>query len=262
MKAAELVVALSPYQHGATEYAHVLLPIAPFTETSGTFVNTEGTVQSFNGVVQPLGETRPAWKVLRVLGNLLGLAGFDYDSAEEVRREALGAAPMSRRRLDNRPCAGDASARSPRARAGELERIGEVPIYAADAIVRRARVAAADARRARRRSRAMNRALAERLGLREGDLRCGSGRAAARRVVRGRDRRQAAGRLRPARGGAARDRGAGRDVRRGDRRARAGAAEGGRVMLDTPDRLPAGAGSARRGRRSGRSSRSSRSSCR
>ncbi len=59
-------------------------------ETSGTFVSTEGTVQSFNGVVQPLGETRPAWKVLRVLGNLLGLAGFDYDSAEEVRREALG----------------------------------------------------------------------------------------------------------------------------------------------------------------------------
>ena len=76
MKAAELVVAMSPYQHGAVEYAHVLLPIAPFTETAGTFVNTEGAVQSFNGVVQPLGETRPAWKVLRVLGNLLGLAGL------------------------------------------------------------------------------------------------------------------------------------------------------------------------------------------
>ena len=74
---------MSPYQHRAVEYAHVLLPIAPFTETAGTFVNTEGTVQSFNGVVQPLGETRPAWKVLRVLGNLLGLAGFDYDSARK-----------------------------------------------------------------------------------------------------------------------------------------------------------------------------------
>ena len=69
----------------------MLLPIAPFTETSGTFVNTEGRVQSFQGVVQPLGETRPAWKVLRVLGNLLGLAGFDQQSAEDVRVEALGA---------------------------------------------------------------------------------------------------------------------------------------------------------------------------
>src|SRR6185436_10237383 len=90
MKAAELVVALSPYQHGATDYAHVILPIAPYTETSGTFVSTDGTVQSFGGVVQPLGETRPAWKVLRVLGNLLGLAGFEHDSSEDVRREALG----------------------------------------------------------------------------------------------------------------------------------------------------------------------------
>ena len=124
---------------GATEYAHVLLPIAPFTETSGTFVSTEGTVQSFNGVVQPLGETRPAWKVLRVLGNLLGLAGFDYDSCG--RGAARGARRGRRRRGEarrtalrrGRPLAG------PAARSGELERIGEVPIYAADAIVRRAR---------------------------------------------------------------------------------------------------------------------------
>ncbi len=75
MKQAEFVVALSPYQHGALDYAHALLPIAPFTETSGTFVSTEGRVQSFRGVVQPLAQTRPAWKVLRVLGNLLGVRG-------------------------------------------------------------------------------------------------------------------------------------------------------------------------------------------
>ena len=73
----------------------MLLPIAPFTETSGTFVNAEGRVQSFNGVVKPLGEARPAWKVLRVLGNLLGLAGFDYDSSEEVRDEIVQAGRRS-----------------------------------------------------------------------------------------------------------------------------------------------------------------------
>ena len=67
------------------EYADVLLPVAPFTETSGSFVNTEGRVQSFNAVVKPQGETRPGWKVLRVLGNVLGLSGFDFMSSEAVR---------------------------------------------------------------------------------------------------------------------------------------------------------------------------------
>ncbi|MGZ8229094.1 MAG: NADH-quinone oxidoreductase subunit NuoG, partial [Burkholderiales bacterium] len=75
LRQAELVVAMSPYEHRAVDYAHVMLPIGPFTETAGTFINMEGRVQSFNGCVQPLGEARPAWKVLRVLGNLLGLAG-------------------------------------------------------------------------------------------------------------------------------------------------------------------------------------------
>jgi NADH-quinone oxidoreductase subunit G len=168
MKAAELVVALSPYEHGATEYAHVLLPIAPYSETSGTFVSTDGTVQSFNGVVQPLGETRPAWKVLRVLGNLLGLAGFDYDSSEEVRRAAFGGDADVAAKLANGLAPGT-SAAGPAARSGELERIGEVPSYAADAIVRRARSLQATPDAALPAA-AMNRALAERLGLREGDL--------------------------------------------------------------------------------------------
>ena len=79
INAADFVVVMSPYKGKSLDYADVLLPIAPWTETSGTFVNTEGRVQSFNAVVKPLGETRPAWKVLRVLGNLLGLAGFDHN---------------------------------------------------------------------------------------------------------------------------------------------------------------------------------------
>ena len=89
-KSAECVVALSPFRTGAAEHADVLLPIAPFTETAGTFVNCEGRVQAFNGVVKPLGEARPAWKVLRVLGSLLGLPGFEHDSIEAVRAEIAG----------------------------------------------------------------------------------------------------------------------------------------------------------------------------
>src|SRR5216684_2158394 len=96
LKQAEMVVALSAFKHGA-DYADVLLPIAPFTETSGTFVNAEGTAQTFNGVVRPLGEARPGWKVLRVLGSLLGLKGFEFDTAEEVRNAALGTGDLTAR---------------------------------------------------------------------------------------------------------------------------------------------------------------------
>jgi NADH-quinone oxidoreductase subunit G len=165
MKGAELVVAMSPYQHKAVDYAHVLLPIGPFTETSGTYISTEGRVQSFSGVVRPLGETRPAWKVLRVLGNLLGLAGFEHDSADQVMREALGEGDLAAR-LDNRlksAVAGDAQAAP-----GGLQRIAEVPIYAADAIARRSpplqRTHDAAPPVAW-----MNRALFEKLGLKAGD---------------------------------------------------------------------------------------------
>ena len=77
---AQMVVTLSPFKANL-EFSDVLLPIAPFTETPGTFVNAEGRVQGFHAVVKPLGEARPAWKVLRVLANMLGLPGFDYESA-------------------------------------------------------------------------------------------------------------------------------------------------------------------------------------
>jgi NADH-quinone oxidoreductase subunit G len=85
---ADMVVTLSPFKSNM-DVSDVLLPIAPFTETSGSFVNAEGRLQSFHAVVRPLGETRPAWKVLRVLGNLLGLAGFDADSSQAVLANAL-----------------------------------------------------------------------------------------------------------------------------------------------------------------------------
>ncbi len=87
----EMVVTLSPFKTNL-EFSDVLLPIAPFTETSGSFVNAEGRLQSFHAVVRPLGETRPGWKVLRVLGNLLGLQGFDFETSQDVLGRATCAA--------------------------------------------------------------------------------------------------------------------------------------------------------------------------
>ena len=88
LESADMVVTLSPFKTNL-DVSDVLLPIAPFTETSGSFVNAEGRLQSFHAVVRPLGDTRPAWKVLRVLGNLLGLPGFDADSSQGVLAAAL-----------------------------------------------------------------------------------------------------------------------------------------------------------------------------
>ena len=166
MKQAEFVVALSPYQHQALDYAHVMLPVAPFTETSGTFVSTEGKAQSFRGLVQPLAETRPAWKVLRVLGNLLQVDGFDYDSSEAVLKDALsGSDPTSR--LNNRLTQGVIGKIEAQG-SGDIERIAEVPIYQTDAIVRRA----PSLRKTRDGAvpvAGMNGEMYERLGLRDGD---------------------------------------------------------------------------------------------
>ena len=89
LMAAQMVVTLSPFKANMA-FSDVLLPIAPFTETSGTFVNAQGLAQSFHAVVKPLGETRPAWKVLRVLANVLGLPGFDYESTADVLKQLSG----------------------------------------------------------------------------------------------------------------------------------------------------------------------------
>jgi NADH-quinone oxidoreductase subunit G len=92
----DMVVTLSPFKCNL-EFSDVLLPIAPFSETPGSFVNAEGRLQSFYAVVKPLGETRPAWKVLRVLGNLLKLPGFEFETSQEVLAQATTKPPV----LDN-----------------------------------------------------------------------------------------------------------------------------------------------------------------
>jgi NADH-quinone oxidoreductase subunit G len=137
LKQAKLVVFMSAFKHeAALTYADVMLPIAPFTETSGTFVSTEGRVQSFNGVVKPAGDARPGWKVLRVLGNLLKIGGFNYESSEQVRDEVVSAGTaFVDSKLDN-SVSGVALA-LPAASAG-LQRIADVPIYSADTLARRA----------------------------------------------------------------------------------------------------------------------------
>ena len=136
LKAAEFVVALSAFQTFSIDYANVILPIAPFTETAGTFINTEGTVQKFNGVVKPLGEARPAWKVIRVLGNMLGLDGFDQDNVDAIRNEiAPDLQAFVNTKLNNE--IRGAVITLPTAATG-IERVAEVPIYGADALVRRA----------------------------------------------------------------------------------------------------------------------------
>ncbi|MFD2368224.1 NADH-quinone oxidoreductase subunit NuoG [Pseudoduganella sp. GCM10020061] len=132
---ADMVVAMSAFKHGF-DYADVLLPVSPFSETSGTFVNCEGRAQSFNGTVKPLGDARPAWKVLRVLGNLMEIPGFDYETSEAIRDEVLGAGVTNLSgRLSN---IGNAALKaSPWGTSGSVERIADVPIYFADAIARR-----------------------------------------------------------------------------------------------------------------------------
>jgi NADH dehydrogenase/NADH:ubiquinone oxidoreductase subunit G len=172
---ADLVVVMSPFRHGM-RYADVLLPIAPFSETSGTFVNCEGRAQSFNGVVPPLGETRPGWKVLRVLGTLLGLPGFDLDSSEAVRAQALPQPDALAARLRN---GADVPLAAPAGSAAGLERVADVPIHFADPLVRRSEPLqlTADARPPKAR---MHRALFEQLGLADGGqvrVRQGSGEA-------------------------------------------------------------------------------------
>ena len=134
MYQADLVVALTAYKHHGLDYADVLLPIAPYAETSGTYISTEGRVQSFKGAVPPQGEARPAWKVLRVLGNLLKVDGFNYENSEQVRDEALKGVDVAAR-LNN--SLSGVSVQSEPAAAG-MQRVADVPIYSADAVVRRA----------------------------------------------------------------------------------------------------------------------------
>jgi NADH-quinone oxidoreductase subunit G len=132
---AEFGVVLSAYRNATTDAAHVMLPITPFSETAGTFVNMEGRVQSFNAVVKPQGDSRPLWKVLRMLGALLEIPGFHAEKIEEVRK---GIAPdlqaWATQGLDNGIAEFD---RQPRSTTAAVERVAEFAIYATDPIVRR-----------------------------------------------------------------------------------------------------------------------------
>jgi NADH-quinone oxidoreductase subunit G len=133
---AEMVVAFTSFKDAAVEGADVLLPIAPFAETAGTYVNAEGRVQSFHGVVKPQGEARPGWKVLRVLANLLDVDGFDFETVEAVRIEALGDVATIVDRLSNKTSAKPSLATS--GPTDGLQRVADVPIYCTDSLVRRA----------------------------------------------------------------------------------------------------------------------------
>ena len=165
MSAAEVVVCITPYASDALKAcADVLLPIAPFTETSGTYVNAEGRWQSFAGVAAPVGDSRPGWKVLRVLGNQFGLDGFEQHSSEEIRdalREQVGSLKM-----DNSQTAGTVAAAMS---VSGVQRIGDVAILSVDALVRRAAAlqATPDAEAAAHCR--INAAQAESSGVQEGD---------------------------------------------------------------------------------------------
>ena len=132
LRSAEMVIAVTTHLNESLKaHAHVVLPAGSFAETSGTYVNIEGRWQSWAGAAKILGEARPAWKVLRVLGNLLALPGFDYASSEEVREALLAqcganAAPETRGAL-----AGAALG----ARAADAAWM-DIPPYQVDALVR------------------------------------------------------------------------------------------------------------------------------
>jgi NADH-quinone oxidoreductase subunit G len=179
LRQAASVIVLSPFKSpAALEYADVLLPVSPFTETSGTFVNCEGRVQSFYATVKPLGETRPAWKVLRVLANLCAVAGFDYTSSEDVRAEVFGSekAPDFVAGLDN--CISGVAMDLTSAATG-LQRLADVPIHFADLLARHA-PALQQSHDARTPTARMNAATLAHLGLASGDrVKVGAGNTAA-----------------------------------------------------------------------------------
>ena len=164
MRDAHFVVSLSAYRTEAMmDYADLLLPIAPYAETSGTLVNLEGRWQSFEGAATPPGEARPAWKILRVLGNLLEVPDCDYMSSAEIRDE-VGAAAVDATAAEGQWRGGGTRAHWPDE---GLCRLGDVPAYASDALVRRATAlqSTADAKYS---GLHLNESDAKRLGLRAG----------------------------------------------------------------------------------------------
>ena len=153
IKQAKFVIALSMYHDPVLfEHADVILPLATFTETSGTFVNAMGEWQSFKGMAKPFAASRPGWKVLRVLGNFLKLSGFDYESSDQVRNEVKivvdekldchGLRPRNDKDCHGLRPRNDDNSHGQRPRNDRpvtLSRIGETPIYSLDSLVRRSK---------------------------------------------------------------------------------------------------------------------------
>jgi NADH-quinone oxidoreductase subunit G len=135
MLAAEFVVVMTAYQYESIQdYADVILPMTPYAETSGTFINVDKTWQSFKGAMQPFAEARSGWKILRVLGNLLDMNGFEYVSTEEVLYEIRTKTEMMSE-SQYKPFYPHVLSESD---TGKLVRVGEWPLYRADSIVRNA----------------------------------------------------------------------------------------------------------------------------
>jgi len=137
LEQADCVISLTSYKNPVLmQYAHVILPITPFTETAGTFVNVTGQWQRFNGVATPVGESRPAWKVFRVLGNLFHCEGFDYQTAHEIHDELKTLVDQAEINL---PIQNIHTKISSTPADCVLSRVGEIPIYAGDSLQRRAK---------------------------------------------------------------------------------------------------------------------------
>ena len=167
---ANTVIALSAYQSAdLLEVADVILPISTFTETVSTFVNAEGRVQTVQPSVKPLGDSRPAWKVLRVLGGLIELDGFLFNMPEEVLGEALSENYCAK--LNNGSSV-NALSNSNLALQSGLERVSDVNIYAGDQIVRRSSALQLTRDAKRGNQVGLGKKLFSELGLVEGDLVC------------------------------------------------------------------------------------------
>ncbi|WP_374335877.1 NADH-quinone oxidoreductase subunit NuoG [Leeia sp.] len=163
LSAAKMVVYCAPFKsEAALQYADVLLPIAPFSETAGSFINMAGTVQTFNPVVKPQGDSRPGWKVLRVLGNLFDLPGFEQDTVDVVRAEWQQGLDIPALLSNHASVAVSVAA------AEGLHRVGDVPLYQIDSLTRRAPALQATVDAAVPQA-AMNAATLARLGLQAGD---------------------------------------------------------------------------------------------
>jgi NADH-quinone oxidoreductase subunit G len=164
---ANTVIALSAYKSAdLLEVADVILPISTFSETVSTFVNLEGRAQTVQPSVKPLGDSRPAWKVIRVLGGLLGLDGFLFNLPEEVLGEALPENYCTR--LSNKTSA-TSIANGNAAPLNGLERLADVNIYAGDQIVRRSSALQLTRDAKRGNQAGLNQKTFSELGLKEGD---------------------------------------------------------------------------------------------